>query len=94
VFGAETIDLSAVEQIVEVNQLRAIGAALTYIQQHYLDGRYSLKTILEYVMADLQSSSPDILTAFPQGDLAMFRPEELAAVLNRMRSLSVEKGDR
>ncbi|MBD2000349.1 ABC-ATPase domain-containing protein [Leptolyngbya sp. FACHB-541] len=86
VFGAEAIDLTAVEQIVEVNQLRAIGAALTYIQQHYLDGRYSLKTILEYVMADLQSGSPDILTAFPQGDLAMFRPDELAAVLNRMRS--------
>jgi predicted ABC-class ATPase len=91
VFGAETIDLTAVEQIVEVNQLRAIGAALTYIQQHYLDGRYSLKTILEYVMADLQSGSPDILTAFPQGDLAMFRPNELAAVLNRMRSLKVDK---
>ncbi|MBD1867778.1 ABC-ATPase domain-containing protein [Cyanobacteria bacterium FACHB-471] len=88
VFGAEAIDLTAVEQIVEVNQLRAIGAALTYIQQHYLDGRYSLKTILEYVMADLQSGSPDILTAFPQGDLAMFRPDELAAVLNRMRSLN------
>lgn len=91
VFGAETIDLTAVEQIVEVNQLRAIGAALTYIQQHYLDGRYSLRTILEYVMADLQSGSPDILTAFPQGDLAMFRPNELAAVLNRMRSLKVDK---
>ncbi|MBD2068423.1 ABC-ATPase domain-containing protein [Leptolyngbya sp. FACHB-671] len=88
VFGAEAIDLTAVEQIVEVNQLRAIGAALTYIQQHYLDGQYSLKTILEYVMADLQSSSPDVLTAFPQGDLAMFRPDELAAVLNRMRSLN------
>ncbi|NJN91205.1 MAG: ABC-ATPase domain-containing protein [Leptolyngbyaceae cyanobacterium SL_5_14] len=90
VFGGETIDLAAVEQIVEVNQLRAIGAALTYIQQHYLDGRYSLKTILEYVIADLQSSSPDILTAFPQGDLAMFRPSELAAVINRMRSLDIE----
>ncbi|NJN57490.1 MAG: ABC-ATPase domain-containing protein [Leptolyngbyaceae cyanobacterium SL_5_9] len=90
VIGAETIDLTAIEQIVEVNQLRAIGATLTYIQQHYLDGRYSLKTILEYVMADLQSSSPDILTAFPQGDLAMFRPDELAAVINRMRSLGVK----
>jgi predicted ABC-class ATPase len=94
VFGSEAIDLSAVEQIVEVNQLRAIGAALAYVQQHYLDGRHSLKTILEYVMADLQSSSPDILTAFPQGDLATFRPDELAAVLNRMRSLSVVEGDR
>jgi predicted ABC-class ATPase len=88
VFGAEAIDLTTVEQIVEVNQLRAIGAALTYIQQHYLNSQYSLKTILEYVMADLQSNNLDILTAFPQGDLAMFRPDELAAVLNRMRSLS------
>jgi predicted ABC-class ATPase len=90
VIGAETIDLTAIEQIAEVNQLRAIGATLTYIQQHYLDGRYSLRTILEHVTADLQSGSPDILTAFPQGDLAMFRPDELAAVINRMRSLSVE----
>jgi predicted ABC-class ATPase len=89
VFGAEAVDLSAVEQIVEVGQLRAIGAAIAYLQEYYLDGRHSLAEVITYVMADLESGGLDILTPYPQGDRAMFRPLELAAVLNRLRSLAI-----
>ncbi len=89
IFGAETIDLSAVEQIREVGQLRAIGAAVAYLQQHYLNGRRSLPQIIDAVMADLEAGGLDILTHSPQGDLAAFRPFELAAVVNRLRSLEI-----
>jgi predicted ABC-class ATPase len=89
VFGAETVDLSAVEQIVDVGQLLAIGAALTFIQDSYLDGRRTLTAIVDEFMEELSAGKLDMLTLHPQGDLAMFRAFELAAVVGRLRSLSV-----
>lgn len=89
VFGTEAIDLAAVEQIVDVGQLRAIGAAMTYIHQHYLDDKHTLAEIIEFVMADLAAGGLDALTDYPQGDLIGFRSHELAAAINRLRSLEV-----
>lgn len=40
-------------------------------------------------MNDIHSQGLDILTEFPQGDLALFRRFELAAALNRLRTLQV-----
>jgi predicted ABC-class ATPase len=89
VFGTEAIDLSAVEQLVEVGQVKAIGAALTFIQEGYLDGRRSLSQMVEEFMEELAAGKLDMLTLHPQGDLIMFRSFELAAVLGRLRSLEV-----
>jgi predicted ABC-class ATPase len=88
-FGGEAIDLSAIEQLVEVGQVRAIGAAISYLQQYYLDGKRSLVDILEAVMRDVQNGTLDALTPYPQGDLTLFRAIELAAVVNRLRTLKV-----
>ncbi len=87
VLGREEINLSAVEQVVEKGQLRAIAAAILSIQQHELDGKLSLPEILNHVMADIESKGFDHLTFLPEGDLSMFRRFELAAVINRWRSL-------
>lgn len=89
VFGGEAVDLSAIEQIVDVGQLRAIGAAVAYLQQYYLDGKRPLVEIVAHVMLDVQRGTLDALTTYPQGDLAAFRSIELAAVLNRLRTLEV-----
>ncbi|WNZ25914.1 ABC-ATPase domain-containing protein [Leptolyngbya sp. NK1-12] len=89
VFGSEVVDLTAVEQLVEVGQLRSIGAAITYLQTYELDGQRSLAELIEALMATL-AAGLDQLTPYPQGDLAMFRPLELAAVINRLRSLEVQ----
>lgn len=89
VFGTEAIDLAAVEQIADMGQLRAIGAAMIYIQQHHLDGKRTLAEIIESVMADLATGGLDALAAYPQGDLIEFRSHELAAAINRLRSLEV-----
>jgi hypothetical protein len=90
VFGTEAVDLSAVEQVVDVGQLRAIGCAMTYIQQQYLDGKQTLPNIVERIMQDIAEGKLDVLTPYPQGDLMMFRSFELAAVMNRLRSLEVK----
>ncbi|MBW4651787.1 MAG: ABC-ATPase domain-containing protein [Kaiparowitsia implicata GSE-PSE-MK54-09C] len=89
VFGDETIDLSAVEQLVEVNQVRAIGAAIAYLQQQYGDRPWALSALLAQLQADLDAAGLDALTPYPQGDLAQFRPAELAAAINRLRTLVI-----
>jgi predicted ABC-class ATPase len=91
VFGGEAIEVSAVEQMVDVGQLLAIGAALTFIQDAYLDGRRTLTQIVEDFMEELAAGKLDMLTLHPQGDLAMFRSFELAAVIGRLRSLEMVK---
>ena len=96
-FGTQEIDLAAVEQIVDVGQLRAIAAALVYAKR-YLN--HPISAILKRVMADIDAQGLDILSAFPQGDLARFRRFELAAALNRLRGLQIksltpgDEGDR
>jgi len=88
-FGTEEIDLSAVEQIVEAGQLRAIASAIVYAKEHYIDGRCTLPEILDRVMADIESEGLDTLSNLPEGDLVLFRRFELAAALNRLRTLKV-----
>ncbi|MGK7938974.1 MAG: ABC-ATPase domain-containing protein [Crocosphaera sp.] len=90
IFGTEDIDLTAIEQLIEPGQLRAISAAIIYAKQYYMDHQNTLTNILDKVMEDINSKGLDILTHFPQGDLVMFRRFELAAAINRLRSLKVQ----
>ncbi len=90
VFGTHDIDLSAVEQIAEPGQLRAIAAAMVYAQQQYLDGQHTLAQILDRMMADIEAKGLDLLMPFPEGDLVMFRRFELVAAINRLRALKVQ----
>jgi predicted ABC-class ATPase len=90
-FGTESVDLSAVEQLIEPGQVKAIAAAIVYAQtQGYLDGQQSLSAALAAVLADIDQRGLDCLNRFPTGDLAMFRPAEFAAAVNRVRSLRVK----
>ncbi|QDZ39214.1 ATPase [Euhalothece natronophila Z-M001] len=89
-FGNEDIDLAAVEQLVDKGQLRAIAAAIVYAKKQYLDGKRTLPEILDLVFADIDEKGLDVITPSPQHDLAYFRRFELAAALNRLRTLSVK----
>ncbi|NBD14850.1 MAG: ATPase [Cyanobacteria bacterium] len=89
-FGNEEIDLAAVEQLVDKGQLRAIAAAIVYAKKQYLDGKRTLPEILDLVLADIEKKGLDIVTPSPQHDLAYFRRFELAAALNRLRTLAVK----
>jgi len=88
-FGVEDIKLSAVEQIIDPGQLKAIALAIVYAQK-YLDNQLAISEIIERVSQDIAKSGLDIITDYPQGNLAQFRPQELAAAINRLRSLAIK----
>ncbi|HEY64961.1 MAG TPA: ABC-ATPase domain-containing protein, partial [Caldilineae bacterium] len=89
-FGREEIDLSAVEQLVDDSQVRAIAQALYYAREKYMDGRRTVKEILDAVMCDIDEQGLDVLDPRRMGDYARFRRFELAAALNRLRTLRVK----
>ncbi|MEM7757716.1 MAG: P-loop domain-containing protein [Cyanobacteria bacterium P01_A01_bin.40] len=88
VFGTEEIDLSAVEQLVDPGQLKAIAKALIYAKKNYPG--FDVPKILSQINQDLAQSGLNTISNFPQGDLAFFRSLELAAALNRLRSLQTK----
>lgn len=83
-FGRELIDLSFVEQIFEVQQTRAIAYAIKKAMK-YMDGERTLKEVVDAVMGEIRKKGLDILA--PLTEFAEFRALELAAAINRMRSL-------
>ncbi|MDH5639400.1 MAG: ABC-ATPase domain-containing protein, partial [Nitrospinota bacterium] len=88
IFGKERVDLSDIEQILETTQLKAIGLAINYAKKH-MDGNRPLDEIIGLVMDELERDGLDLLDTNLIGDLSGFRGLELAAVLNRIRSLEI-----
>jgi len=89
-FGHHSIDLGAVEQLVDASQTRAIGDAIYYATR-YMDGERTLKEIVDAVLEDRMTKGLDILSSRPVGHYADFRGLELSAAINRLRTLSVRK---
>lgn len=89
-FGREDIHLSAVEQLIDTSQTRAVAEALVYIKHHVLRNNISLVQVLYQVETDIAEHGLDVLAPGHPGDLAEFRRFELAAALNRLRSLEVD----
>lgn len=85
--GQEDIDLRGIEQLIEPNQARAIAHAILTWQQQNRD--HSLQTLLDDIMAWVNRREFDALTPYPMADLSEFRRYELAAVVNRLRCLSI-----
>jgi predicted ABC-class ATPase len=88
-FGVTKIDLQGVEQLVDVSQTKAIGDAIYYAVQ-YMDGKRTLKEIADCVVTDV-AERLDVINPRPVGDYAVFRRLELAAAVNRLRTLDVRQ---
>ena len=88
-FGTTAIDLSALEQLVDLSQTRAIGEAIFYYASHYASKGLSLREGLQLLMADLDKGGLCVLTPFKAGNLARPRIFEIAFAINRMRSLRI-----
>ena len=88
-FGSQDVDLSAVEQIVDQGQVRAIAYAMVYAKLHCMDAGNPLSEVIDRVMKNIEENGLDILNGFYQGDLAGFRRFELAAAINRLRTFEV-----
>jgi len=89
-FGTQNIDLDALEQLVANSQTNAIGDAIQYAKK-YMDGKKSLRQITSLVMLDIGRAGLDVLDPRLLGNYAEFRKLELAAAINRLRTLKVEQ---
>ncbi|MFQ5901211.1 MAG: ABC-ATPase domain-containing protein [Thermodesulfobacteriota bacterium] len=91
-FGQEEIDLSYVEQITEDGQVKAIGCAMLHARKRYMDGKSTLREILEKVEQYMKEKGLDGISPLPYpSDLVRFRPQEFAAAINRLRSLKIRR---
>ncbi|MFQ5585625.1 MAG: ABC-ATPase domain-containing protein [Thermodesulfobacteriota bacterium] len=89
-FGTIEIDLSDVEQLIDISQTRAIGDMLHHLSQRYFTQGVSLKEAISRMMDDIDRRGLDILSPLKRGDYARPRSFEVAAAINRMRSLKVK----
>ncbi len=88
--GYENIDLSQVEQLVDICQTRAIAAAVVKIKKD-ICGNITMGEIMEKLFEMLEDEGLDILSTYePDGSFAAFRPFECAAALNRLRTLLIK----
>jgi hypothetical protein len=88
-FGQEEIDVSLLYQLVDAAQCRMIGDLLLRLARGLCDGRRDLPRILAALDAGLEAHGLDSLAQAGFGDRARPRRFEVAAALNRLRSLRV-----
>lgn len=88
-FGTTTLELSALEQMTDVSQTRAIGELINLYSTRYLKDNQGLRPGLEAMMREVNKSGLDIITKARFGNLALPRPFEVAAAINRMRTLKI-----
>ncbi|RLB11309.1 MAG: ATPase, partial [Deltaproteobacteria bacterium] len=91
VYGKETIELRGVEQIVDLNQTRAIGMAIYLASKRFMDNKSTLKEVLKDLDDCINKKGLDILDPFYKeekhpGSFARPRIFEIAAAINRLRS--------
>jgi len=92
-FGRENIDLQNIEQLVDVSQTNAIGDIIFYALKKYINDRNTLKEIVEKVDNDIERNGLEIISPFAKGhpgEYARPRKYEIAAAINRIRSLKIK----
>jgi predicted ABC-class ATPase len=86
VYGDDVIDLTALEQLVDDSQARAIGVLLRRLRE-LARQRLSLRELLDVAFQEVKQRGLYALEASPE--LALPRPFEVAGAVNRLRGLSV-----
>ena len=95
VFGEETIDVRALEQLVDVSQTRAVGYAMVLAAKRLRFDATRLSDILDALDALLNEEGLDVLAPFERafehpGNFARPRRFEIAASFNRLRMIEME----
>jgi predicted ABC-class ATPase len=85
-FGTEEIDMTAVAQMVDDGQMRAIGQALYLARERFMNNQWDVARVVEAVMEEIAQNGLDVLDHRHVGDYVLFRSYELVAALNRLRS--------
>jgi predicted ABC-class ATPase len=84
IIGRSDIDLRAVEQLQDSSQLRSVGWILGRISE-VPEPEIEPLAHIEDMLGRLHRGDWDWLTGYPDGDLAVPRPHEVMAALNRLR---------
>ncbi len=95
-FGVHSIELRAVEQLVDMSQTRAIGYAIYLATRLFMDGSCTLREVLEKLEQFLDTKGLDCLDPFRRaeqhpGSFARPRRFEMAAAINRLRTLRMKQ---
>jgi predicted ABC-class ATPase len=89
-YGSTSIDVTALDQLVDPAQARTIGLIIHHYCENYLDKTATLFEGLTAVMEEIRTSGLDILMPFKAGNLALPRLAEVAAAVNRLRGLKIK----
>ncbi len=91
-FGKQVIDLTDVEQLMELSQTKALGYAIEYAKK-IMDKEMSLRDIVNRVTKEIDEHGIDVISDKISGHFAWFRALELAFTLNRLRGLDAIQKD-
>jgi len=87
-FGKDDIDLTDMEQIVELSQTKAISYALEYSKK-YMNNKTTLREVVNKVVSDIEEFGIDVISKSITGNFASFREFELAFTFNRLKSFDI-----
>lgn len=88
-FGQEEIDVSLVSQLVDPAQSRLVGDVLLALSRGLCDGTASLVELLDEIARRCEESGIEAIAEEGFGDRASVRRHEIAAAINRLRSLRI-----
>jgi predicted ABC-class ATPase len=95
-FGSDRIDLRQVEQLVDRSQTRAIGNAIHLLTTRWMDGKTTLAEAVDSMERFFDEEGLDALDPFRKGErhpgnFARPRRHEVAAAINRLRTVSIKQ---
>lgn len=91
-FGSEEIDVSLLYQLTDPAQARMIGDVLLDLSRASTDSGRSVPELLDAIDARIEADGFEAVCSSGFGDRARARRFEIAAALNRLRSLRMLSG--
>jgi predicted ABC-class ATPase len=93
VYGTTEVDLSFVEQLVDPSQTRAIAEIMHELDKKWVNNRLTINEVLDGVLQAISEKGLDVISPYAgqhPGDLALPRKMEIAAAINRLRTLKIK----
>lgn len=85
-YGDAHLDMRALEQLVDADQLRSIGWIMNYYARHAAPQTGVVEN-LSAILDEVARDGLDVLTPYTVGDLALPRLQEAVAAINRLRGV-------
>ncbi|MBF7019983.1 ABC-ATPase domain-containing protein [Staphylococcus sp. 18_1_E_LY] len=91
-YGKESIDITGLEQLVDMSQTECLAMLIDYYQQHLLNEQDTLKQAADKLYNFIDEKGLDAISPHSghPGNLALPRKQEFCSALNRYRGLKVQ----